>query len=126
MKTEIDQAPAEVHTSGKRETEQLNVKINAALYGQFRRACGVRGESMRDVIESLCNAYTLHEEMKGQFHLDGTKCPFSVLIDAIAESVRANVEGRSAEEFRLMKETSRALVSEFDKGKKLDKSRIAQ
>jgi len=81
---------------------------------------------MRDVMEALCNAYTLHEEMKGQYHLDGSKCPFSSLIDAIAESVRANIDGQSVEQFRLLKETGEALRAGATEAKKLDKERKPQ
>jgi len=76
-----------------RETSQLGDRIDAALNAKFSLDCKQRGETRRQILERLIEAHLTAAEMRGQMHLDGTRCPMSTLLDTLADHARNIAEG---------------------------------
>lgn len=72
----------------ERDTGQLNVKIDVALFQQFTARCKNTGRSQRQIVETLIEAWLAASEDTHVRHLDGSMCPLSELIKNLADEVR--------------------------------------
>lgn len=76
------------------ETTQLNCRIDAALMETFKREVSREGKTMNQVVEQLIESWLAPGSDRHKYHLDGTVCPMSAMLDGITEAVRANLERR--------------------------------
>ena len=71
----------------KRQTAQLNLKMDASLKERFAVHCGLHGHSQRDIVEMLIESWMDSRESHKIHHLDGTECPMSLLITGLQKEV---------------------------------------
>lgn len=74
---------------------QIIVRVDDATHAAFKALCDHVPGGMQGVLASHVAVYVQHEADGCIRHLDGSVCPLSALISALAVTTRAELENRS-------------------------------
>jgi hypothetical protein len=74
---------------------QILVRLDDHTHATFKALCDHIPGGMQGVIASHVEVFIAHEHDRSIRHLDGSLCPVSALIDALATTTRAELESRS-------------------------------
>jgi hypothetical protein len=73
------------------KTKQLNIRMDEALLLRFKNKVDELRVNQTEVCEMLLIIWLEHAEDHSVRHLDGTECPMSAMIKALAQATRAQL-----------------------------------
>lgn len=76
------------------QTVQVPFRMDKDARDRFKAMCAQRHTTQQNALEKLVEAYTVNAERGDVFHLDGTKCPISAMLDTMAQIVGAEARLR--------------------------------
>jgi uncharacterized pyridoxal phosphate-containing UPF0001 family protein len=76
--------------------KQILLRLEDAQHSAFKAAAAHHPGGMQGVLEVLVDSYTKHETERSIHHLDGSMCPVSAMIQAIAACTELEIKGLMA------------------------------
>jgi hypothetical protein len=74
--------------------KRLTVRVPDELHEHYTEAVHLGRTNLNDATVELIHAYVAHSDRSSIIHLDGTVCPISQLVLALAETTRSELLAR--------------------------------